>query len=80
MEAVGIALVLAGATGAALAVPRLRARGEARFVPVVLALAGAVVGAGAALVRDFDLLPTIVVGALLFPLFGLVIRRRESTP
>lgn len=78
MEAVGIGVLLVGATGAAVVVPRLRASGRSRFVPYVLAAAGAVVGAGAALVRDFDVLPTAAVGALLFPLFGLVVRRRGA--
>ncbi|MBW3661573.1 MAG: hypothetical protein KY469_00615 [Actinobacteria bacterium] len=79
MLALGVVLLLIGATLAAVVVPRLRGGPRARLIPFVLLDAGALVGAGAALVRDYDLLRTTIIGALLFPVLGLVMRRRGAT-
>lgn len=66
---VGLALVALGATGATLLgreVGRPTPLRLARLVPF-----GVLVGAGAALVRGWDLAPTAVVGAVLVPLVAL---------
>lgn len=83
MEALGALLLLAGATGGAVLTPRLQARGQGWLVPVVAVPVGAAVGAGAALIRGWDLLGTTLAGALVVPLLTAVVRivevRRGAT-
>lgn len=78
----GVVLLVVGAVGASLA---HRTPGRPTL-PRVLALVpfGVLIGAGAALVRGWDLLAAIVAGAVLVPLVGvggdlLAARRRART-
>jgi hypothetical protein len=82
MVVIGAALVVLGAIGASLA-----QRGDARpTLRRVLGLVpfGVLIGAGAALVRGWDLTSSLVAGAVLVPLVGavgdvLAARRRART-
>lgn len=74
---VGGALLLLGAVGATVTQRRLEAEGRARTAPLWLVPFGVLVGAGAALVRGWDLWAAIVVGAVVVPLVGVVGRLWE---
>lgn len=84
--AIGLVLVVLGAFGASATARTLQERGRARVVPLAVAPMGVLVGAGAALVRGWDLVGSMVAGATLLPLVAAVVqvvearRRRERTP
>jgi protein-S-isoprenylcysteine O-methyltransferase Ste14 len=67
---VGGALVVLGAVGATVTQRRLEAEGRAATAPLWLVPFGILVGAGAAMVRGWDLWASIVVGAILVPVVG----------
>lgn len=69
---VGGALLLLGAVGATVTQRRLEADGRARTAPLWLVPFGVLVGAGAAMVRGWDLWTAIIVGAVVVPLVGIV--------
>lgn len=74
---VGVLLVLVGATGATMTQRHLDASGRSRLALVALVPYGVLIGAGAALVRGWDLTAALVVGALLVPVVGAVGRLLE---
>lgn len=74
---VGGALLLLGAVGATVTQRRLEADGRARTAPLWLVPFGVLVGAGAAMVRGWDLWAAIVVGAVVVPLVGVIGRLWE---
>jgi hypothetical protein len=67
---VGLALVLLGAVGATVTARRAEDRGRATTMPLQLVPFGVLVGAGAALVRGWDLGVSMLAGAVLVPLVG----------
>lgn len=82
---VGVGLVLIGATGATLTQRHLDATGRSRLALLALVPYGVLIGAGAALVRGWDLAAALVVGALLVPAVGaagrlLEVRRARRGP
>lgn len=74
---VGGALLILGAVGATLTQRRLEAEGRAAVAPLWLIPFGILVGAGAAMVRGWDLWASIIVGALLVPVVGVAGRLWE---
>ncbi len=66
----GVALVLIGATGATMTQRHLDATGRSRLALLALVPYGVLIGAGAALVRGWDLAAALVVGAVLVPVVG----------
>jgi len=74
---VGAALVVLGAVGATVTQRRLEAEGRARMAPLWLIPFGVLIGAGAAMVRGWDLWVAIIVGAVVIPLVGVVGRLWE---
>jgi hypothetical protein len=79
---VGATLLLVGAVGATITQRRLEQEGRATVAPLFLAPFGVLIGAGAALIRGWDLLPSLLVGAVLVPLVGAIgryveVRRRR---
>lgn len=73
MEAVvGVVLVLLGAVGATVVARRLEEAGRASLVPVAVAPLGALIGAGAALLRGWGLAGSMVAGAVVVPLLGAI--------
>jgi hypothetical protein len=79
---IGAALLVIGAVGATVTQRRLEQEGRATVAPLFLVPFGVLIGAGAALIRDWDLLPSLLVGAVLVPLVGAVgryveVRRRR---
>lgn len=74
---IGGALLLLGAVGATVTQRHLEADGRARTAPLWLVPFGVLVGAGAALVRGWDLWAAIIVGAVVVPLVGVVGRLWE---
>lgn len=74
---VGGALLVLGAVGATLTQRRLEAEGRAALAPLWLIPFGILVGAGAAMVRGWDLWASIIVGALLVPVVGVAGRLWE---
>ncbi len=80
--AVGVVLVLLGATGATLIQRRLDAEGRSALALLALVPFGVLIGAGAAMARGWDLPVSLMVGALLVPVVGAVgrlfeVRRRR---
>lgn len=75
--AVGLALVLLGATGATVTQRHLDRTGRSRQALLALVPFGVLVGAGAALVRGWDLAASLVVGAVLLPVVGALGRLLE---
>lgn len=71
-QVLGVVLVLLGATGATLTQRRLDRAGRARLALLVLIPHGVLIGAGAAMVRGWDLWVAIVAGAVLVPAVGAV--------
>lgn len=67
---VGGALLILGAVGATVTQRRLEAEGRAAVAPLWLVPFGILVGAGAAMVRGWDLWASIIVGAVLVPVVG----------
>lgn len=74
---VGVALVVVGSTGATVTQRHLDARGASRLTLLALVPYGILIGAGAALVRGWDLTAALVVGAVLVPVVGGVGRLLE---
>ena len=68
----GLLLVLLGATGATLTQRRFEQEGRARRTPLWLIPFGVLVGAGAAMVRGWDLLGSMLAGAVLVPLVSVI--------
>jgi hypothetical protein len=78
----GVTLLVVGAVGATVTQRRLEGEGRATVAPLFLVPFGVLIGAGAALIRDWDLMPSLLVGAVLVPLVGAVgryveVRRRR---
>ncbi|MFP4149236.1 MAG: hypothetical protein ACLFV0_07085 [Nitriliruptoraceae bacterium] len=74
---VGVGLVLLGATAATVTQRHLDRTGRSRQALLALVPFGVLVGAGAALVRGWDPLASLVVGAIALPLVGAVGRLLE---
>jgi len=68
----GLLLVALGATGATLTQRRFEQEGRVRRTPLWLIPFGVLVGAGAALVRGWDLAGSMLTGAVLVPLVSAV--------
>ena len=77
MLVLGIGLVVLAAVGATTTQRSLEADGRASIAPLYLVPFGLLLGAGAAMVRGFDLVAAMVVGAVLVPLVGIVGRMIE---
>lgn len=81
--AVGLALLALGAIGATLTQRMLTEQGRGRRIPLALVPFGVLIGAGAALIRGWDLLVTLVAGAAIVPAVAvggrwLELRRRRG--
>ncbi len=79
---IGAVLLLLGAVGATVSQRGLEERGRASLAPLGLVPFGILMGAGAALIRGWDLWTSILVGAVVVPLVGVVgrlieVRRRR---
>lgn len=74
---VGAALLALGAVGATVTQRRLEGDGQARRIPLALVPFGVLVGAGAAVIRGWDLVVSLVAGAVVLPLVGTVARLLE---
>jgi hypothetical protein len=74
---IGVALLAVGAVGATVVQRRLEQEGRATVAPLFLVPFGVLIGAGAALIRGWDLLPSLLVGAVLVPLVGVAGRYVE---
>jgi uncharacterized membrane protein YhaH (DUF805 family) len=66
----GVLLVAIGAVGATVTQRRLDETGRSRWALLALVPFGVLIGAGAALVRGWDLTAALVVGAVLVPVVG----------
>lgn len=77
MLVLGLGLVALAAVGATSTQRSLEADGRASIAPLYLVPFGVLLGAGAALVRGFDLVAAMIVGAVLVPLVGIVGRMIE---
>jgi hypothetical protein len=74
---VGVALVALGAVGATVTQRRFEEEGRTvRALPLLVPF-GVLVGAGAAIARGWDLVASMVVGAVLVPLVGAAGRLLE---
>jgi uncharacterized membrane protein YoaK (UPF0700 family) len=74
---VGVLLVVLGATGATVTQRRFEQEGRTlRALPLLVPF-GVLVGAGAAIARGWDLVASMVVGALLVPIVGALGRLLE---
>jgi hypothetical protein len=71
---VGVALALLGAAAATVTVRQLEDRGQGRVAPLALVPFGILIGAGAAIARGWDLVPTAIAGAVLLPVVTVVAR------
>lgn len=65
--AVGLALLALGAVGATLTQRMLTEQRRGRRIPLAMVPFGVLIGAGAALIRGFDLLVALLVGAAVMP-------------
>lgn len=78
---VGAILLLLGAVGASAATRSLEESGRVRWLPLALVPPGALIGAGAATLRGWNLWGTLVTGAVFVPLAGMgmvVVQRRRT--
>lgn len=75
--AVGLVLLALGAVGATAVARTFDTADRPTRVPLQLIPFGILVGAGASLVRDWDLLAGVLVGGALVPLVGTVARLLE---
>ena len=80
--AIGAVLLLLGAVGATVSQRGLEERGRASLAPLSLVPFGILMGAGAAMMRGWDLWISIAVGAVVVPIVGVVgrlieVRRRR---
>lgn len=73
----GVLLVALGAAGATVTQRRLDESDRSRWALLALVPFGVLIGAGAALVRGWDLTAALVVGAVLVPIVGAVGRWLE---
>jgi hypothetical protein len=73
----GVVLVLLGAVAATVTTDRLAGTPRARWTPVAVLPFGVLIGAGAALVRGWDLPGSMLAGAVVVPLLTVVARLRE---
>ncbi|GEM_PF-1427011 len=73
----GLALVLIGAVGATMTQRHLDDTGRSRWALLALVPYGVLLGAGASLVRGWDLASSLLVGAVLLPLVGVLGRLVE---
>jgi hypothetical protein len=81
---VGVLLLLLGAAGASVTARRFEERGRGPLGLVAVAPMGLLIGAGAALVRGWDLVGSMLVGLVAVPLVATVsrlweVRRRRRT-
>ena len=74
---IGAVLLVLGAVGASTTQRRLEAEGRAATAPLWLAPFGVLIGGGAALIRGWDLLTSVVIGAVVVPVIGAVGRWLE---
>ena len=82
---IGFVLVAVGAIGATVTQRHLDETRRSRWSLVALVPFGVLVGAGASLVRGWDLTASILVGAVLLPLVGAIgrlleVRRARRAP
>lgn len=79
--AIGVVLILLGVLGANAAHRYGQDRGLGWWTPVLVAPTGLLIGAGAAIIRGWDLVPTMISGLVVLPvatvLSRLVQHRRE---
>lgn len=73
----GVALLVLGAVGATVTQRGLEDRGRAILAPLTLVPFGILMGAGAAMIRGWDLWTSILVGAVVVPLVGVIGRLWE---
>jgi hypothetical protein len=73
----GIVLLAIGAVGATVTQRRLDAEGRSTVAPAFLVPFGVLIGAGAAMARGWDLVASMIVGAVVVPLVGVVGRLLE---
>lgn len=73
----GVLLVALGAVGATVTARRAEEAGRLTTMPLQLVPFGVLVGAGAAMVRGWDLGVSILAGAVLVPVVGVVGRWLE---
>lgn len=78
LRVLGVVLLLGGATAATVLHRRYARALPVQLVVVLLAFSGAVMGAGAALVRDFALLPTVLFAAVVVPVVALLAAARAA--
>ncbi len=74
---VGIVLVAIGAAAATVTQRRLEDAGRPSLAPLATVPLGALIGAGAAIARGYDLPISLAVGAVVVPLVGMVGRLVE---
>jgi hypothetical protein len=77
LAVVGVLLVALGAVGATVVARHAEHTGRATTMPLRLVPFGILVGAGASLVRGWDLGVSMLAGAVLVPLVGAVSRWLE---
>ncbi len=65
--AVGLALLALGAIGATLTQRTLTEQGRGRRIPLAMVPFGVLIGAGAAVIRGWDLVVALVAGAAIVP-------------
>ncbi len=75
--AVGAALLLLGAVGATVSQRGMEQRGRATLAPLSLVPFGILMGAGAAMIRGWDLWVSMAVGAVVVPVVGVIGRMIE---
>lgn len=73
----GVVLVIVGAVGATVTQRRLDEEGRSTMAPLWLAPFGVLIGAGASMARGWDLVASMLVGAVFVPLVGAVGRYLE---
>ena len=73
----GLGLMVVGAVGATMTQRHLDDTGRSRWALLALVPYGVLVGAGASLVRGWDLVSSLLVGAVLLPLVGALGRLVE---
>lgn len=75
--AIGAALLLLGAVGATVSQRGMEQRGRATLAPLSLVPFGILMGAGAAMMRGWDLWASMAVGAVFVPVVGVIGRMIE---
>lgn len=78
----GLALLVLGAVGATVTQRSLEVAGRGRMLPVALVPFGVLIGAGAAAIRGWDLVGSVIAGAVVVPLVAVLgrlveVRRRR---